>query len=862
MATVYLAHDLKHGRKVAIKVLRPELAAVIGADRFLREIQTIATLQHPHILALIDSGEVNGTAYYVMPFVEGESLRDRLVREKQLPVADAVRIATEVAAALDYAHRHGVIHRDIKPENVLLHGYPSGELGPTGGCRALVADFGIALAVSSAGGSSRMTETGMSLGTPHYMSPEQAMGERTITARSDVYALGAVTYEMLTGEPPFTGPTAQAIVARVVTEEPRPLVPQRRSIPPEVEDAVLVALQKLPADRFASAAEFAAALDGKVDRRTTRIRASQASSRTSRLPLVLGAALAVTAAFAVWGWLRAPRSGPAPSAWRTELVLPDTASSSGEIAISPDGSALVYMSGTSTPTLWIRRAGSLAPTPLAGTAKGESPSFSPDGRRIAFLTPDGIRIVPRDGGSAEKVTGTTALGTTIAWDGEDHVIIADQSGLVRVALGGAGTSEPLTRVDTAAGELYHAYPAVLPGGAIAFVIAPRTLSDPTTYRVAIFDRASRRITRLMPGVHVDWLPGHLLVVRADGTLLAVPFDPSHARVIGSATEIATGVAVQRFGDVALAVSQSGRVVYATGSSGEPVGEWVRVGRDGRAVPMAPGWSGMFLAGAASPDGRRVAAWAITSTTEEIQLRDLASGALRRFGVQGAQARYPIFSPDGASLYFTALSSTEKSVYRKSLGTAGAPELVFRPAGDAVPGDLSLSPDGRTLYYTQYTNDQADIYARDLAHPAVPSRPVVATPTSEGWAAPSPDGRWLAYQSKESGSVEVYVMPVDTTRTDRWQVSAGGGRQPQWSSDGRELFFVSRDSLIAVSVSPGPDFVSGSRRALFSTKGFELPGIYETAFSVLPRGAGFLMERPQADVQSKRHLVLIERWDGS
>ena len=194
MATVYLADDLRHTRKVAIKVLRPELAAVIGAERFLREIKTIANLQHPHILGLIDSGEVHGTAYYVMPFVEGESLRDRLTREKQLPIADAVRLATQVAGALDYAHRHGVIHRDIKPENVMLH---DGS--------ALVADFGIALAVSSAGGGSRMTETGMSLGTPHYMSPEQAMGEREITARSDVYALGAMTYEMLVGEPPFTG---------------------------------------------------------------------------------------------------------------------------------------------------------------------------------------------------------------------------------------------------------------------------------------------------------------------------------------------------------------------------------------------------------------------------------------------------------------------------------------------------------------------------------------------------------------------------------------------------------------------------------------------------------------------------------
>ena len=249
MATVYLAHDVRHDRRVAVKVLRPELSAIVGGERFLAEIKTTANLQHPHILSLFDSGEAGGLVFYVMPYVEGESLRDRLHREHQLPVEDAVRIASEVAAALDYAHRHGVVHRDIKPENILLH---DGS--------AMVADFGIALAMSRSEGGTRMTETGMSLGTPHYMAPEQAMGEREITARSDVYALGCVLYEMLVGEPPFNGPTAQAIIARVMTEEPRSLTLQRKTIPPHVEAAVRRALQKLPADRFATAAQFAEAL--------------------------------------------------------------------------------------------------------------------------------------------------------------------------------------------------------------------------------------------------------------------------------------------------------------------------------------------------------------------------------------------------------------------------------------------------------------------------------------------------------------------------------------------------------------------------------------------------------------------------
>src|SRR5689334_3572804 len=276
MATVFLAQDLRHDRKVALKLLRPELSAVIGAERFLAEIKLTANLQHPHILPLFDSGEADAHLFYVMPFVEGESLRARLNREKQLPVADAVRIATEVASALDYAHRHGVVHRDIKPENVLLHDG-----------RALVADFGIALAASKAGGN-RMTETGMSLGTPHYMSPEQAMGEREITARSDIYALGCVLYEMLTAEPPFEGATAQAVVARVLTESPRSLRPQRKSIPPHVEAAVLTALEKLPADRFESAKAFAEALadpgygGGLTGTGTTVSRAAPRSGTSAR----------------------------------------------------------------------------------------------------------------------------------------------------------------------------------------------------------------------------------------------------------------------------------------------------------------------------------------------------------------------------------------------------------------------------------------------------------------------------------------------------------------------------------------------------------------------------------------------------
>src|SRR5688572_18949225 len=270
MATVYLAEDVRHRRKVALKVLHPELSAVLGSDRFLKEIELTASLQHPHILPLFDSGSADGQLFYVMPFVDGETLRTRLERERQLPIADAVRLATEVADALSYAHGRGVVHRDIKPENVLLQGG-----------HALVADFGIALAVQQAGGQ-RMTQTGLSLGTPQYMSPEQAMGEKAVDAHTDIYALGAVTYEMLTGEPPFSGPTVQSIVAKVLTERPMAPTAVRDTIPAGVEHAVLTALAKLPADRFATAAGFATALTTERAAATATQLASPAPTRRRR----------------------------------------------------------------------------------------------------------------------------------------------------------------------------------------------------------------------------------------------------------------------------------------------------------------------------------------------------------------------------------------------------------------------------------------------------------------------------------------------------------------------------------------------------------------------------------------------------
>jgi serine/threonine protein kinase/tetratricopeptide (TPR) repeat protein len=307
MATVCLAQDLKHQRPVAIKVLKSELAAVLGAERFLREITTTANLRHPHILPLYDSGAAAGALFYVMPYVEGESLRDRLRREGQLPVEEALRLTREVAEALEYAHGQGIIHRDIKPENILL------ERG-----HAVVADFGIARAASTAGGD-KLTETGLAIGTPAYMSPEQATGERDLDARSDLYALGSVLYEMLAGEPPYTGPSAQAIIAKRFREPVPRVSTLRETVPPVVETALTRVLAKSPADRFATAGEFARALTADAAGRPAPV---PVTSRTLRRGIAVG--LTVVGAAGLYLAVRALAAGSTGSAptIRSIAVLP------------------------------------------------------------------------------------------------------------------------------------------------------------------------------------------------------------------------------------------------------------------------------------------------------------------------------------------------------------------------------------------------------------------------------------------------------------------------------------------------------------------------------------------------------------
>jgi eukaryotic-like serine/threonine-protein kinase len=869
MATVYLAQDLRHDRKVALKVLRPELAAILGGERFLKEIKTTANLQHPHILPLFDSGEVDGVVFYVMPYVEGESLRDRLSRETQLPIAEAVRIAREVADALDYAHRRGVIHRDIKPENILLHDG-----------RALVADFGIALAVSSAGGSTRMTETGMSLGTPHYMSPEQAMGEREVTAKSDVYALGCVTYEMLTGEPPFTGPTAQAIVARVVTEEPRSLTLQRKTIPWHVEAAVLTALSKLPADRFATAAQFAEALvsPGATLPRTTGVAAVQPG--TARRPwraVALGVSAVALAATAVAIWALTRDTAPPGVVSRFAVVIDSNAqlTFSGStlepprLAISPDGRELVYRGykrgvvsdQTWRDALYLRPMDRLEAREIPGSDSAAAPVISPDGSQVAFLTgwysgDRAIKVASLRGGPPIVVL-KGGIGSNLSWGPAGFVYFIDSTGrTVRRVTSGGGPPENVVRLGDQDSSATYRYLSVLPGGRSALVAAhPANRGNEAAYRLRAVDLKTGTLGATVPGVAgVYTSSGHLLFVTYSGTLMGVEFDPGTLETRGRPAALIEGLDVRLLGFTDLAVSESGTLAYVTtGLNAAEDVVWIT--RNGEVTVVDPDWKDPeFENFELSPDGARLAI-TVAGAREDIWVKQLDRGPKSRLTFGGINNWSPSWTADGRYVSFLSERGGPISLWRRRADGIGSEELVAKLPRDIV--EARWSRDGKWLLLAVGGPPSLDLYAMHLGVDSAP-RPLLAESHDEGLPTLSPDGRWLAYVSTETGQEQVFVRPFPAVQDGKWQISTDGGDAPLWSRDSRELLFRSADggTVYTVDLSRGPSQASPRRLLQLPAQSqFESNGLGGHMFELGADGRRFLSVRQGAGDKSGNLIVV-------
>lgn len=854
MATVYLAHDLKHDRQVAIKVLHPDLGAALGGERFLTEIRTTARLQHPHILPLLDSGETNGLLYYVMPLVTGETLRARLERERQLPIPDAVRIAREVASALDYAHRQNVIHRDIKPENILLH---DGQ--------AIVADFGIALAVQSAGGA-RMTQTGLSLGTPSYMSPEQAMGERTIDARSDIYALGAMTYEMLAGDAPFTGGSVQAIVAKVLSEKPTPLHTLRDTVPPHVEHAVFTALAKLPADRYASAAEFAAALTtatGATFASSARAAApARSMARDPRTWLTVSAAAASTF-FAAMYFARPATSMDVSrqrvQLWQSSLqpaLEPGVRAVAAQATIAPDGSSIVF-ADTAKGQWVLKRKVRSAPDAvlIAGTEGANSPFFSPDGKWVAFLTHDfKLRKVPIEGGGAVTLAEDVAPDMRSgAWlDDNSIVYFAESSTLKRVPADGGNAA--VLRGYKSAGAA--ASIAALPRSTgVLLTVCPGNCA--ITSSVYAYSFAADSLTMLVPRAAGAWYSptGHVLYTAREGGLFAAAFDEDKMTLTSGSVSVIDGVDPLRF-----TISASGSVLYTTDESARTVDELVWVARDGHATAFDSSWIEHFEYPALSPDGQSLAV-SVRAKTTDLWLRR-ADGTRQKLVTPGLVSWRPSWMPDGKSLVFVAAGDITKdradvAVYR--VPADGSTKATVLQRAEVGLWEADVSRDGEWMVMRKDVTGSRNIlqarrFAGDTALRTVFDMPSVQFALSISL---SPDGRWLAYSSSESeGAVNVYVISFPDAQA-KFVISRDGGTEPKWSRNGRELFFESGGMLKVVDVPTGASFTPGNPRTLFSLSGYRRARNRQQ-YDVSPDGSRFLMIRERG-VSSVPTAMYVENW---
>jgi Tol biopolymer transport system component/tRNA A-37 threonylcarbamoyl transferase component Bud32 len=789
MATVYLAEDLKHHRKVALKVLRPELAATLGPERFFREIEVAARLQHPHILALHDSGEAGGFLYYVMPFVEGESLRDRLSRQGELPVHDAVRILAEVADALAYAHKQGVVHRDIKPENILLSGR-----------HALVADFGVAKAVSEATGRQQLTTAGVALGTPAYMAPEQAAADPHLDHRVDIYALGVLGYELLAGRTPFVGKTPQETLSAHVMQPPDPVTRYRATISPALEAVVMKCLAKRPADRFQGADELTAALEplatpsgGMTPAQTQPVRAVPSRPAIARRWLFpLGAATAI----AIVALLASRRSHP-PVEVQLGRRIQATLAPGLEIfpALSPDGNLLAYTAGAES-RLFVRQVEGGNAIPVARDVPGLQihPHWSPDGKQLSYSSDRGLEVVPALGGTPRLLVPGTVLAGPWSPDGRELSFVRGDS-LFAIAAEGdkvrsiafmselhsCDWSPDGKRIACVSGNHW----ATMPGPAFFGNLAPSVVAT-----VAATGGTPVRVTE-------DSSANTSPAWQRDGTLLflstreggrdvyAVRLDragvvtaPPHRITTGlNAISIAISadgsrLAYAEFHETSnvwsMPVPAGGPVSVASATpvtTGNQVIEWFDVSPDGRWLAFDSDRDGNAHLYRMPLDGRGEA-------------EQLTRGSIDQF--------WPAISPDGREIAFHSFLEGHRQVYLMPSDGGPATLVTHTDLDDRTPVWL---PDGRGLLLTTNqgtTTSELRMVIRKGAHAWGP-------PTR--WRTPdcvvtwSPDGK-LAACFEERGRLVLVAPNGDSVRVlvdpARGGQTVGFGN---WASDGKAVYYM-------------------------------------------------------------------------
>ncbi|HEV7367106.1 MAG TPA: protein kinase [Gemmatimonadales bacterium] len=819
MSRVFVAHEAALGRKVVVKVLRPELAEGLSTDRFKREVRLAARLQHPHIVPLLAAGEMNGgVLFYTMPLVDGESLRARLAREGALPIAGAVRILCDVAGALAYAHRIGVVHRDVKPENILLS---------DGG--AVVADFGIAKAISAsregdgdARRSSTLTAVGTSLGTPAYMAPEQATGD-VVDHRADLYALGVVGYEMLAGWAPFEGRTAQQLLAAHATETPEPITRRRASVPPRLAALIMRLLEKNPADRPQSADDLRRVLDelpaAEVSGETQRT-AAESGERNVSTPrmakpvralapwALLGGLVVLGSAAAAGALLSRSRQAEPP---RRSLVaaLPAPAGQEfrpeGGIALSLDGRQFAFVAadrGGAT-AVWVRSLDSLTASRVDGTETGSGPFWSPDGGALGYFAKGQLWVADLRAGTQRALcTASRPGGGTWTRDG----VIVYSPDFLSVPLfkvpAAGGPCTQLTRFRP--GESVHRRPSALPDGGHVLFSSGRT--GATTILAADLVTGTITDVRRSGGdpqfIAPDWILFREGTMGAMGPLMAQRLDLKTLRPIGEPRVLLEHVVGVRT-LASYAASANALVAFQMNSGAQSLA-WLNrqsVVVDSVRAPTGPVSYFNASSAALAHSGRRIAFAAAGQLWLYDRNRQVATRAHTGI-IPGQGILEPAWGPGDSLIAYRTLFSGPLTLGLYHVATDTSDSLFSSGMRNIRTPDWS--PDGRKIAFQLSAGDSAtkdEIWIYSLAERrAARVWDAPGNLSSPRW---SPDGRWMAYVSDETGAPEVYIRAVSGSGIAT-RVSTAGGEFPVWRADGRELYYrVPDGSIMGVGVKLGP-----------------------------------------------------------
>ncbi|HKW25567.1 MAG TPA: protein kinase [Terriglobales bacterium] len=838
MGEVYRARDTRLERTVAIKILPIEVCSdPVRKQRFQREAKIISSLNHPHICVLHDIGSQEGIDFLVLECIEGETLANRL-EKGPLPAEEVLKYGTQIADALDKAHRSGVVHRDLKPGNIMVT--PAG---------AKLLDFGLAkptapftsdatLVVASK--PSPVTERGVIVGTFQYMSPEQVEGKEA-DARTDIFSLGAVLYEMVTGQRAFDGKSQLSVASAILEKEPTAVSSVKPLTPPALDHAIRRCLAKDREERWQTARDLKLELKWISESKLQGAWPAGVSAqevRPGRRRTLLWAALSVllAAVAGVAGWMLKP-SPPQPVS-RAVITLPPGQRLAGleepAVALSNDGKELAYVARQGdSQQIYLRSMDNPQARPIPGTEGGIDPFFSPDGQWLGFIADQKLKKVALSGEAVVTLADVVSPHGA-SWSSQGTIAFADTqvSPVLKVPDAG-GTPQPVTRF--APGEVSHRGPEFLPGGKALLFVAARSSFNWSNAQIAVQSLSTGERRDLIKGAFPRYAPsGHLLYAQG-GNLLAVPFDTRRLAITGTATPVVEGVLQSTTtGAAQYSISSTGSLVYIAGGLLADQRRLVWVNRAGKEQPLeAPVRAYLFPR--LSPDGKHLAV-GIAEEGTDIWSYDLTRATLTRLTFGGTQNLNAVWSPDNAKIAFQSQKEGASQIYWQPSDGTGQPERLTTGQYANVP--MSWSPDGRALAFIE-VNPETGYDLWMLTVKDRKARPFLRTPFNESAPRFSPDGRWLAYISNESGRYEIYVQPFPGPGA-KLQISTDGGTEPVWNPRGRELFYRNGDKMMVVDVTATKTtLTAGKPRLLFEGEYLPTPATTPN-YDVSSDGQQFLM----------------------